>query len=143
MKKLSIGIVLSIIISILISSFLPSFALEEKISTLYAVSGIMFSIGMSIIVTSSFVKVRNKNIRQRIIQAYNKVRNSYIIFFIAISIFYMFIEKDSSPLCIYRSISFNYSYFVGALIASSIVFFIVNFLDIQRLNREIEEAIEN
>lgn len=143
MKKLSIGIVLSIIISILISSFLPSFALEEKISTLYAVSGIMFSIGMSIIVTSSFVKVRNKNIRHRIIQAYNKVRNTYIIFFIAISIFYMFIEKNSTPLCIYKSISFNYSYFVGALIASSIVFFIVNFLDIQRLNREIEEAIEN
>lgn len=143
MKKLCVGIVISIVLSTLISSFWPSFGLEEKISTLYAVSGIMFSIGMSIIVTGSFVKVPNKKIRQRIVQAFNVVRNSYIIFFLAVSVFYMFMEENSKPFHIYRSISFNYSYFVGILIVSSIVFFIVNFLDIQRLNREIEEAIED
>ncbi|MBD5505549.1 MAG: hypothetical protein HDR09_17875 [Lachnospiraceae bacterium] len=143
MKKLCIGIVISIVSSILISSFWPSFGLEEKISTLYAVSGIMFSIGMSIIVTGSCVKVPNKKIRQRIVLAFNEVRNSYIIFFLAVSIFYMFMEKNSTPFHIYRSISFNYPYFVGVLIVSSIIFFIVNFLDIQRLNREIAEAVEN
>lgn len=142
MKKLLIGILLSGVISVLLSSFFPSFSWDSKISTLYAVSGIMFSIGMSIIVTSSFAKVKNKKIRERIHHSYNIVRNSYVSYFLFVSVLYMLLDKDNKVIDLYHTLKFSYSLFVGLCISFSIVFFIVNFIDLQRLNRQIEDELE-
>lgn len=141
MKKLTIGIFISGILSVIISSYFPCLSLANKISTLYSISGIMFSIGMSIIVTSSFTKIRNLKIRSRIHRSYNSVRNSYICYFLFVSILYMF-QDSNQTYVIYKELNLNYSIFVGLCMILSITFFVVNFIDLQRLNHQIEEELE-
>ena len=142
MKKLIVGITFSFIASIAITTIFPTISWEDKLSTLYAVAGIMFSIGMSIIVTTTFAKVKNSTIRERINKAFSKVRNSYILYFLTISVLYMFDNEPSAPICVYRGLYFDYSLFVGLTILLSILFFVINFLELQRLNKQIDEALE-
>lgn len=142
MRKLILGIVISCLVTIALTTFMPSISLDDKLSTLYAVAGIMFSIGMSIIVTSSFAKVKNTTIRERIQRAFQRVRNSYILYFLTVSILYMFDSDTLEPQHIYWCFSFDYSMFVGFCIICSIIFFIINFLDLQKINHQIDEALE-
>lgn len=142
MKKLTIGILISGLLSVPLSSFFPNLSWVSKISTLYAISGIMFSIGMSIIVTSSFAKVRNKKIRERIHKSYNLVRNSYIYYFLFVSLLYI-IQDGNQTYHLYKQLCFDYSIFVGLCMIFSIIFFVINFIDLQHLNRQIEEELEN
>ncbi len=143
MKRVIGGTILSIVFAILISSFFPNNDWEGKIATLYTVAGIMFSIGMSIIVTSSFVKIKHKKIRQNIKAAYNSVRNSYILAFLLVSFLYMFQSSDLKPFHIYKFIFFNYTTFLGIVLSFSILFFIINFIDLQKLNNQIDEIIDS
>lgn len=142
MKKLIIGIIISCIATIALSTFIPNVSWNDKLSTLYAVSGIMFSIGMSIIVTSSFIKVKNTVIRERIHKSFCRVRNSYILYFIAVSFLYMLDNEQVMHFDLFWKLSFNYSTFVGFCLIFSILFFIINFLDLQKINRQIDEALE-
>lgn len=143
MKKILCGILLSIALAVILPSFYPNNDWEGKIATLYAVSGIMFSIGMSIIVTSSFTKIKHTRIRKRIKDAFTSVRNSYIVAFLVVSILYMFQNPDVKNITVYKSIMFNYTTLVGVAISFSILFFIINFIDLQKLNDSIDEALDN
>lgn len=142
MKKLIIGIAISSIIAIALSTFLPDISWDNKLSTLYAVSGIMFSIGMSIIITSSFAKVRNTVIRERIHKSFCRVRNSYILYFLVVSLLFMFDNESLRTINLFWKFTFDYSIFVGCCITFSILFFIINFLDLQKINQQIDEALE-
>ena len=77
MKKVLIGIIVSLVFSIIFPTIIPWLDWGGKLGTLYAVSGIMFLIGMSLIVTSSFPKIKNSNIRHKIEREYDDVRNTY------------------------------------------------------------------
>ncbi len=141
MKKIGIGILISLILSVCFATFLPvGNSLASKLNTLYAISGIMFSIGMSLIVTSSFSKIKNTQIRLRFIRAFNDVRNSYILEFIVISIIYMFNSPELEGVqC--GKFHFSYPVFSAVMIIFSIIFFIVNFIELQTLNTQLDERI--
>lgn len=142
MNKIYFGILLSAVFSIIFSTYLPMLDWDGKVATLYAVAGIMFSIGMSIIVTSSFSKVKNIKIRNRIKNSFSNVRNSLTWAFLIDSLIYMFhTPEDSLQFVIYNTIKFNYSAFVGICMIFSILFFIINFLELQRLNNDIDEEL--
>lgn len=138
--------VVCVVISIITSFFFPDFNPgNETMSTLYTVSGIMFSIGMSLIVTSSAAGVKNTRIRNGIRKEIHIVRNHFIECFVIISILYIFlcsaIDKHST-LLIYENFSWKYSHLLIFTIAYSIVYFVWNFLAIQRLNYQIEDALD-
>lgn len=141
-----IGIVLSIIISIITSSLLPIFNWEEStVSTLYTVSGIMFSIGMSLIVTTSASDIKNKNYRKGIRTEIKSVRDKFIMCFALISLIYVFLPINEPESCfvIYKVIQLNYSHLLICIMLYSIIYFIRNFLAIQQLKDEIEDALLN
>lgn len=77
--------VVCVIISMITSFFFPDFNPGNgAVSTLYTVSGIMFSIGMSLIVTSSAAGVKNIRIRNGIRKEIHIVRNHFIECFVLI-----------------------------------------------------------
>lgn len=141
-----IGIVICVVISITTSFFFPDFNPGDgAVSTLYTISGIMFSIGMSLIVTSSAAGVKNTRIRNGIRKEIHKVRNHFIECFVLISILYILLcsaADKHSIITIYGNISLKYSHLLVFVIAYSIVYFVWNFLAIQRLNYQIEDALD-
>lgn len=142
---LFIGIVACVIISVITSFFFPDFNPGNgTVSTLYTVSGIMFSIGMSLIVTPIASGVKNVRIRNDIRKEINKVRNHFIECFIFISIIYIVfcaIEDKYHTIPICEKFAFKCSQLVMFIMAYSIIYFIWNFLAIQRLNYQIEDAL--
>lgn len=140
MNKVLIGIIVSLVLSILFPTLIPWLDWESKLGTLYAVSGIMFSIGMSLIVTSSFSKIKNSNIRHKIESEYDDVRNTYMSEFIIVSILYMLHSPGKGELNFYF-LKFTYVAFVALSITYSILFFILNFIELQKLNKKIDELV--
>lgn len=141
-----IGMVICVILSMITSFFFPDFNLGDgAVSTLYTVSGIMFSIGMSLIVTSSAAGVKNTRIRNGIRKEIHIVRNHFIGCFVLISIFYILLcsaADKHSALIILDNFSLKYSHLLVFMIAYSIIYFVWNFLAIQRLNYQIEDALD-
>lgn len=138
--------VICVILSMITSFFFPDFNPGEgAVSTLYTVSGIMFSIGMSLIVTSSAAGVKNTRIRNGIRKEIHTVRNHFIECFVLISILYILLCSAADKhkvIQIFENFSLKYSHLLVSIIAYSIVYFVWNFLAIQRLNYQIEDALD-
>lgn len=141
MKRICVGLIISLLASVALASCVEEVDWGGKVSTLYAVAGIMFSIGMSIVVTSSLAGIRNDETRERIRRALDRVRNMSIIVFLLVSALYMLVSGTSQG-CAFGPLRFDYAAFVAMTLALAIVYYIVNFLDIQQLNRKISEALE-
>lgn len=135
--------------SALLALFLPDLLhtvkLEDKLNTLYAVAGIMFSVGMSLIITTSFPKVKNDQYKNRIQSNYDSIRNIYIFEFLIVTVLYMFIDSKQEPLQLMIKdyvVKFSLPLFLGWSLVFSIIFFIINFIDLQNLNRKINDWLE-
>lgn len=139
--KILYGFVICLITTILMSIFVPSIKISDgAISTLYSISGIMFSIGMSLTVISNTIGVKNEEIRLRIRKGIKSVRNNFIICFGIVSV--VFIAKamipDKMGPCFFY---INIYWLLLTFLLFSIIYFIVNFISIQSLNEHIEEEL--
>ena len=132
--------ILAIILAGAISYFVPVFTVNNTtLNTLYTVAGIMCSIGMSLSVTSNTSGVRNKTIRNRIRKNMKQVRNFFIYHFLLTSLFYIiYLYKETINI---KAFTYKIDVLALVLIIMSIIYYIVNFIAIQRLNEQIEEAI--
>lgn len=135
MKACAIYIV-SLLATCLLSYLFPSFAMKENVATtLYTITGIMFSIGLSLTVVSSTSNIKNDKIKRRIRHRIKQVRDNFIwAFFVASVIFIFYITKPISLPFV------NGGWLILFIQLASIVFFIVNFIMIQRFNEEIEDT---
>lgn len=123
-------------------------------NTIYTVSGIMFSIGLGLIVTFNIQGIKNKTYIKKIRQNLKDVRNTYILYF-TISTICFVIDKylrEVDNAIIKGSIisinltssfilNFNVAVFLGLLMFYSILYFIINFLAIQDLNDDIFDKL--
>lgn len=129
-----------IFLSILIEIELDDFFLN----TIYTVSGIMFSVGFGLIVTFQISGVKNKVYISDIRKNINRVRNSFLIYFV-ISTFcficdYYFRHKKVNILKLnYDNINvqFDFSILFSLLMLYSIIYYVFNFIEIQKLNNDI------
>ena len=116
---------------------------EGLISTLYNVSGIMFSIGLGLIVTFNLSGIRNREYIKEIRKNIANIRNIFISYFATstlIYITYSYIEViDFRHKSFY--IKIESSIFACVLLLFSIMYFTINFLSIQKLNDEIFDRI--
>ena len=145
--KVVINILICTALAITTSFLFPDFNPgKDSISSLYTVSGIMFSIGMSLCVTSNTSGVKNLRIKKGIRKEMLTVRNHFIQYFAFSSLLYVFlfsvIEKQGE-ICLLEILPLRYSHLLMFVIAFSIIFFIWNFLSIQKLNIQIEDAIND
>lgn len=138
--KILWGSILAIILTGTISYFVPAFTVDmTTLNTFYTVAGIMFSIGMSLSVTSNTSGVRNKAIRNRIRKNMKQVRNYFIYHFMLTSLFYVvYLYKPTIDILLFK---YRIDVLTLVLLVVSIIYYIVNFIAIQRLNEQIEEAV--
>lgn len=143
--KVFINISLCVIISIFTSTFLPNFNPgKDAISTLFTISGIMFSIGMSICVMSATSGVKNTHIKKRIRGSIDFVRNQFILCFGVTSLLFVVLFSDieaNKATHIYGIWQIKHSHTLMLFICYSIIYFIWNFLSLQKLNKDIEDTV--
>lgn len=134
-------------ISLLIG-LIPYNPSEFFISTIFNVSGIIFSVGLGLIVTFNMNGIKNRSIISSVRANLSTVRNSFILYF-AISILayiinnYLIAKKITTSIlsvvnfevCLYWSLS------ISAIMLYSIIYFVYNFFKIQKLNEEIYDEI--
>lgn len=145
--KFWIGMILCAVIAVITSSLNGLLTLSGTIiSTLYTISGIMFSIGMSLVVTSNTSEIKNRRAKFLIRERLNVVRNHYLACFAAISLMYILLyskvelQQPIQHIIIYKKIVLNYADWLVVTMAYSILYFTVNFLSQQKLNTQIEDT---
>ena len=132
--------------SVLISSFCAELQPNEFFNgTIFTVSGIVFSLGLGLIVTFNLSSIKNKKYIAEIRKTLNKVRNSFIFYFIVTVVCYI-LDKYLRDKCIISlplfkmknlQIELNYAIFFCVLMFYSIAYYVINFLNIQKLNDDI------
>ena len=141
--KLAVGIVVCVLIAVISSSFSTLLSLSgDTVSTLYTISGIMFSIGMSMLVTSNTSEVKNQRMKKVIRKKMKEVSNRYLFCFSFVSVLYVLLYARMAEGCIhfYQMIKLNYSDLLVVIMSYSIFYFTINFLSLRRLNAQIEDA---
>nr|WP_237719533.1 hypothetical protein [Actinobacillus pleuropneumoniae] len=143
MIKLIAAFTLSIVISN-ISNYRPNATI---LNVLYTVSGILFSVGLGLIITLVPNGIRNPIYINEIRQTVNEVRNRFFVEFAIVTLSYV-IFSDSDNWSIYTSLIYeNFTIkvdlvlFSGSVIFLSLPYFVINFLSIQKLNNDIFDRV--
>lgn len=141
--RILIGMIICAVLSIITSSILPCFEPSSgMIATLYTVSGIMFSIGMSLVITFKTSDVKNDKMRNSIRADIVSVRDSFIACFSVITLLFILLPSgDNNSLVLYKCMCLKYSHLLVITFFCSIIYFVRNYLDMQKLNLEIEDKI--
>lgn len=136
MKPVLIYILCSVV-TVILSYFFPVFSFEESVANvLFTITGIVFSIGLSLTVISNTSSVKNKDIKDRIRKSIRNTRNNFILcFFFASVAFVLYITLPDTHLMF-----LNRSWAILICQVFSIGYFIYNFIAIQHFNEEIEDA---
>lgn len=107
----------------------------------------MFSIGMGVICTFNPERVRNNNYLREIRTDISSIRLSYIFFFSFSSILYLANQLfPTFKKCFeinFLEICFDLPITVVAVSAFGIIYYIINFLEIQKLNFQITDRINS
>lgn len=118
----------------------------EYINTIYTVSGIMFSIGMGVICSMNPSSIKNPSFYNTIRENIIGVRDTYLLYFgIITGLFFILqiIPKTKYKWQFFSfNVSFDLSYLCIAFNLLSILYYIVNFIEIQKLNFEITDKIK-
>lgn len=138
------GFSLCLVVSMLVATF-SNIAIGKDVSnTLFTIVGIMFSIGMSLAVTSNTSVVVNKSVRKSIREEIDRIRDLFISCFAVVACIYVLnIIFGSWTLNVYGCKIFNLSIFQLIIQLYSIAYFVVNFKSLQNLNNQIGDAIND
>lgn len=136
------GFICCIILSVPITLFMDIEIGENVSNTLFTIVGIMFSIGMSIAVTSNTSVVVNRKIRNSLRDEINRIRNLFISCFSIVSFIYVLnIIFTNWTLEVWGYKIFNLEVCQLIIQLYSIAYFIVNFMSLQDLNNQIGDAM--
>lgn len=148
MKKCIIALCISALFGLLIHLNIPA----SLITTLFTVVGIMFSVGMSLVVTMSTQNIHNKQAKGIVQETINNLLKNYIFCFLlmtaifAVSMFFKTENVDGFQACEFnlfkQDLRFNYAFSVLIYSAYSIVYYIFNMRETREQNFKIEQIIE-
>ena len=144
--KIIAQLIVAFLLSLLIcnvSVYRPS---AVTLNVLYTVSGILFSVGLGLIITIVPNGVRNKAYIVEIRRTINNVRNRFFVEFVVITLAYVcfsspemaimeFIKKEEITL------KFDIVLYTGTILILSMPYFMFNFLAIQKLNNDIFDRV--
>lgn len=142
--KVIFRIVFCLIISIFITYFSHGYNPSANLlNALFTISGIMFAIGLGLIVSFSPEGVKNPSYIQKIRQTVNEVRNNFLMEFMVVCLVYILstLPFFTQEIVITESLTINFLIFFGLQLAMSIFYFSLNFLSIQKLKNDIFDVI--
>ena len=134
-------------IIILLSTILFSSGCDIRPGDIYTVSGIILSVGLSLIVTFNLNGVKNKIYIKRIRENLHSIRSSFIIEFAIATIAYILnkhIRTDFSTKTVFDiEIVFSFPVLFNIIIFYAIAYFITNMISIEKLNEDIFDKIND
>lgn len=132
-------LIVSTLLAITISTLLPTYEqtrMDKLVETIYTVSGIMFSIGMGVICTFNPNGIKNKGVLSTIENDIFNVRNSFLFYFgLSTLLFIIQTTFDLNYTC-FRLV-FDIKMVTLSISITSIIYYIINFQAIQKLNLDI------
>jgi len=142
--KILILLIVFIVLSALIKKQLDDFFMN----TIYTVAGIMFSIGIGLVVTFNLHGIKNRSYIKTIRENLNEVRNSYILYFSISTVLYIadkYLRDEQNTIITFSvgemSFSLNLSLLFLLIMLYSIAYYISNFLALQKLNDDIFDKL--
>ena len=142
-KKQLLNLAVVFVISVLMSSLISRRPDGAFLNTIYTIAGIMFSIGMGLLCTLNPDKIKNQSVYFQLKSNIIDVRNIYITYFSVISAVYLayqiFPDFSFAIEILTIKICFELTYLTAMLNILSILYFILNFIEMQRLNFDIYE----
>ena len=136
MKRILAYFVFSVVIAWVLSAFTCLCVPSGVLGTLYTVSGVIFSVGMSITIAPKTNGVSNVKMRGAIRASYLKVRNSFIYLFGIDTVLFIVAEGfEISQLPSFLDV------FCALFSIVSVIYFIYNFIKLQELGEEIEDQV--
>lgn len=143
-----------IIISALFAVILPSFFSldgpgKDAVNTLFTVVGVIFSVGMSLIISVSTSSVKNKEARTIFRSQLKGIRSKFIWSFVILSLCYVLMPLDDNKKIVELwdvfdiQLKASYTVFLTVGLLLSIVYYIVNFYSIQSSVFEMEDRIDS
>lgn len=144
MKRIIIGIIICIILTILTSLFIPKIIVNSDIvNAIYTICGIMFSIGMSLIITMNLSEIKNKRFKIAIRTRLKEIRNNLLMCFAIASASYILLSLISGKIIrLSNHFYFNFSLLETLILCYSIVYSILIFISIEDLSHQIQDAID-
>lgn len=136
MKKIIAYLIFSIVLAWALSSFTCLYVPGEVMSTLYTVSGVIFSVGMSIAISPKTDSVTNDRMRMTVRASYARIRDSFMYLFGIGTILFIIAEVwtiEAFP-------SF-WRILCTLFILISAIYFVYNFTMLQKLGHQIEDQI--
>lgn len=126
---------------------------SSLVNTLYTVAGVMFSVGMSLIVAVNTQGIRHPDVKKDVQKKLNKLLFRYITIFMilttayAVTLAFKEVDKESFRTLSWsfrdKVIVFNYPISLAALEIVSIIYYIINMIDTRKQYYEIENLIDN
>lgn len=146
-KKLLVNVSLFLVISVAVASTTSRVPSTSFLNTIYTVSGIMFSIGMGVLCTLNPDKVKNDAYYKSIKTNVLAVRDSYLVYFFIISSIYLLyqIYPDANFIAGFQKIhiTFDLAFATMFLNILGILYFIANFMKIQKLGLDISDQMRD
>lgn len=145
MKKVFLFAAVTFVLA-LVFAFLSFKFDRNTIASVYNVSGIMFSVGMGLLVTFKLDGVRNRVYIEKIRNNISLLEKSFIAWFVvstAIFTFYDCIPDKHIDLWKVSTLNLNClaNCFTLFFILVAIIYYVVNFLEVQKLNNDIFDRI--
>lgn len=146
--KIIYGLIIAALTAILLPLLTEVNIADNILSTLYTVVGVIFSVGMSLVISVSTSGIKNTDAKNSFRDQLKKIRSRFIGFFVVLSILYVllfpgqgadiFVFSDKYP-----QIVFNKKLFLAASLFGCIIYYIINYYSIQQTVYDIEDRIIN
>ena len=147
--KIIIVLFVSFAIAVVFPTFLNSIVVDESvISTLFTIVGIIFSVGMSLIISVSTSGVKNKEARSVFRKQLSDIRFRFIATFIILTTLYIILpignNKEVCDIAQIRDVTIRISnhFFMVICLFAGIIYYIVNYYSIQSSIYELEDRID-
>jgi len=136
-------------VTCIIISFVPIQASDTTLNILYGIFGVLFSVGMSLIIAFNGSNIVNPNLKTQLRNNMHNVRNNFLFIFFICSLFYIgysLLKDDWKRIEIVKNndmhIYCTWSMSVLSILIYSIIALIGNYVQIQQLYEDIEDKIQ-
>lgn len=129
-------------------ALVPMQPTETTLNILYGIIGVLFSVGMSLIIAFNGSSVVNPDLKEQLRENMHKVRNNFLFIFFICSLYYIgfsllkeewkqidIVKDESMHICCTWSMS------VLSILVYSVIALISNYIQIQQLYEDIEDMI--
>lgn len=141
--KLIVGLVLCLLLSIGYSTYLKNetFFPNSAVNTIFTIIGVFFSVGMSLIIASPQVHIKNEIIKKNVIHVLKTVKSTYMILFLLVSILYILIPNNDAEITI-KILTINARDIFVAICLYTLLKFVINFNDMYNLFQSVKDEMD-